>query len=135
MEKEYLITQTNVLRKKIEQASAWTDDADALEMVELFPMWQVGKDVIVGERLQYDKVLYKCVQAHTTQADWTPDKTPALWVKVSVDEFPEWVRPSGSADAYMIGDKVTFEGKHYISVIDNNVWSPTEYPAGWNEGN
>lgn len=120
-----------ILRQKIEMASAWADDADALEMVELFPHWVVDKSVIAGERLQYNNVLYKCVQAHTTQADWTPDITPALWVEVSVDEWPEWKQPTGSADAYMIGDKVTFEGKHYISVIDSNVWSPSAYPVGW----
>ena len=120
-------------RKMIEQASAWTDDADALEMVALFPQWRVGKLYIVGERVQYGKLLYKCVQAHTSQEDWTPDATPALWVKVSVEEFPEWVQPQGSADAYNKGDKVTFEGKHYESLIDGNVWSPVVYPAGWRE--
>lgn len=119
------------LRKKLELASAWTDDADALECIELFPHWVAGKSVIVGERLQYDSNLYKCIQAHTTQADWTPDATPALWVRVSVEEWPEWVQPTGAADAYNTGDKVTFEGAHYISVMDGNVWSPVAYPAGW----
>lgn len=119
------------LRKKIELASAWTDDADALECVELFPHWLVDKAVIVGERLQYEGLLYKCVQAHTTQEDWTPDVTPALWVRVSVDEWPEWVQPTGSADAYNTGDKVTYNDEHYICLIDGNVWSPDAYPAGW----
>lgn len=120
-------------RRMIEQASAWTDDADALEMVELFPRWYCPKAYIVGERISYDGLLYKCVQAHTSQTDWTPDATPALWVRVSVEEFPEWVQPQGSADAYMTGDKVSFEGKHYVSLIDGNVWSPSVYPAGWEE--
>lgn len=118
-------------RRMIEQASAWTDDADALEMIPLFPRWAYPKAYIVGERISYDGLLYKCVQAHTSQADWTPDVTPALWVRVSVEEFPEWVQPQGAADAYNKGDKVTFEGKHYISLIDGNVWSPAVYPAGW----
>lgn len=118
-------------RKKIELASAWTDDTDALEMVELFPSWTVGRSVIVGERLRHENQLYKCVQAHVTQADWTPDKTPALWVKVSVEEWPQWVQPTGTADAYNAGDKVTYNDKHYISAIDGNVWSPDAYPAGW----
>lgn len=119
------------LREKMELASAWTDDADALQVVELFPYWVADKPVIVGERVQYNAVLYKCVQAHTTQADWTPDNTPALWVRVSVDEFPEWVQPTGSADAYNIGDKVTYKGKRFTSTINGNVWSPDAYPAGW----
>lgn len=118
-------------RKKIEQASAWTDDADALEMVELFPAWRFPKDYILGERIRYNELLYKCVQEHTSQADWTPDITPALWVRVSVEEYPEWIQPQGSADAYMKGDKVTYHEKRWISNIDNNVWSPETY--GWDE--
>lgn len=125
------IEEARAFRAKIEQAAAWTDDADGLELVELFPEWTVNKAVIVGERVKYNHILYKCVQAHTTQSDWTPDITPALWVKVSVDEYPEWVQPTGSADAYNKGDKVTFEGKHYVSLIDANTWSPSAYPAGW----
>jgi len=124
-------------RAKIEQASAWTDDADALEMVELFPKWKEGKSVIVGERLQYKAdgcntaKLYKCLQAHTTQSGWTPDVTPALWREVSVDEFPAWIQPTGAADAYQTGNKVSHNDKHWISTCDNNVWEPSVY--GWSE--
>ena len=118
-------------RKKIELASAWTDDADALEIIDLFPLWKAGKDYIIGERVQHLGLLYKCVQAHTSQSDWAPDVTPALWVRVYVEEWPEWVQPAGSADAYNTGDKVTYKGQHYISLIDANVWAPDVYPAGW----
>ena len=118
-------------RKKIELASAWTDDADALEIIDLFPVWTAWKDYIVGERVQYNSKLYKCIQAHTSQPDWAPDLTPALWVVVSIEEWPEWVQPTGSADAYNTGDKVTYKGIHYISLIDANVWAPDVYPAGW----
>lgn len=123
--------QAIAFRRKIELASAWTNDADALEMVELFPHWLINKSYIVGERIQYDGILYKCVQEHTSQADWTPDTTPALWVRVSVEEYPEWVQPTGTADAYNIGDKVAYNGQHYVSLIDGNVWSPDAFPAGW----
>ena len=85
----------------------------------------------VGDRYRYGETLYKVIQAHTTQEDWTPDKTPALFVVVSLDEWPEWVQPTGAQDAYNKGDKVTYKGDHYISLIDGNVWSPEEYPAGW----
>ena len=118
-------------RRKIEQASAWTDDADALELVELFPKWAFPKAYIVGERVQHNGLLYKCVQAHTSQEDWVPDVTPALWVRVSVDEWPEWIQPQGSADAYMIGNKVTHNDKRWTSDVDNNVWEPGVY--GWSE--
>lgn len=116
-------------RKKIELASAWTDDTDALECIELFPKWRTNKLYIVGERIQYNGLLYKCVQEHTSQDDWTPDATPALWVHISAETFPEWVQPTGAADAYNTGDKVSHNGKHYISDIDANVWEPGVY--GW----
>lgn len=121
------------LRPYIEKAAVSLTDADALESVEMFPAWAAGVAYTVDERIQYGGTLYRVVQAHTSQADWTPDKTPALFVVVSLDEWPEFVQPTGAHDAYKKGDKVTFEGKHYISLIDANVYSPTAYPAGWQE--
>lgn len=126
-----LIELATQLRPIIEQASATLSDATALQGVQLFPMWKPDISVKVDERYQYNNVLYRVVQARTTQADWTPDKTPALWVVVSLDEWPDYVQPSGAHDAYNTGDKVTFEGVHYVCRIDGCVWSPTAYPAGW----
>lgn len=97
--------------------------------VELFPAWVVGKAYAVNDRAQYNGTLYKCVQAHTSQADWTPDVTQALWVEVSIDEYPEWVQPTGAHDAYNIGDKVTYNGQHYVCTSDGNVYAPDVY--GW----
>ena len=125
--------RARALRPYIEKASTSLTDEDALQAVELFPQWVTGHHYIVDERLQYNGVLYRVVQAHTSQADWTPDITPALFVVVSLDEWPEFVQPTGAHDAYNQGDKVTFEGKHYISLIDGNVYSPTAYPDGWQE--
>lgn len=125
--------RARALRPYIEKASVSLPDEDALQAVELFPQWVTGRAYAVDERLQYKNVLYRVVQAHTSQADWTPDITPALFVIVSLDEWPEFVQPTGAHDAYNKGDKVTFEGKHYISLIDGNVYSPTAYPAGWKE--
>ena len=121
------------LRQLIEQLAVTLDDETALTGVELFPMWAIGMAYAVGDRVQYGGILYKCVQAHTSQADWTPDKTPALFVVVSLDEWPEFIQPTGAHDAYNKGDKMTFEGKHYISLIDGNVYSPAAYPVGWQE--
>lgn len=118
-------------RRTIEAAAALQTDAAALDNIYLYPKWVPALPVAVGDRYRYGDSLYKCNQAHTTQADWTPDKTPALWTAVSLDEWPEWKQPAGAADAYNKGDKVTFEGEHYISTIDGNVWSPKDYPAGW----
>ena len=118
-------------RHSIEGAAALQDDAVALENIDLYPTWKAGIAVAVGDRYRYGETLYKVIQAHTTQEDWTPDITPALFVVVSLDEWPEWKQPTGSQDAYNKGDKVTYKGDHYISLIDANVWSPEEYPAGW----
>ena len=119
------------LRRFIEMLSVTLTDEDALESVELFPMWHSGQAYATGDRIQYDGVLYKCVQAHTSQDDWPPDRTPALWVVVSVDEWPEWVQPQGAHDAYSMGDKVSYNGKHWISTIDANIYAPGVY--GWDE--
>lgn len=128
-----LTERARELRPYIERAATNLPDEDALQAVELFPQWVTGHAYAVDERLQYKNVLYRVVQAHTSQADWTPDITPALFVVVSLDEWPEFVQPTGAHDAYKKGDKITFNGKHYISLIDANVYSPTAYPAGWQE--
>ena len=133
MKKKELDDAVKKYRGKVEEASSFAGDESALDMIELFPRWESGLSVKVGDRYQYKGDLYKCVQAHTTQDDWTPDKTPALWTKISLDEWPEWIQPTGAQDAYNKGDKVTFKEKHYISLIDGNVWSPEAYPAGWEE--
>lgn len=125
------IERARKLRSRLEYMVTSLEDADALTVVEFFPKWEIGVEYIVDTRIRYNNILYKCVQAHTSQSDWTPDLTPALWATVSIEEFPEWVQPTGSADAYNTGDKVTFEEHHYISLIDANTWSPTAYPAGW----
>lgn len=125
--------RARALRPYIEKAAASLADEDALESVELFPAWAAGVAYAVDTRVQHQGTLYRVVQAHTSQTDWTPDATPALFVVVSLDEWPEFVQPTGAHDAYKKGDKITFEGKHYISLIDGNVYSPAEYPAGWAE--
>lgn len=107
------------------------DDATALEVSDLYLPWEADTDYIVGDRRTYDGLLYKCVQAHRSQDDWTPDVTPALWVRVSVEEWPEWVQPTGAQDAYNTGDKVSHNSKHWISDVDANVWEPGVY--GWHE--
>ena len=75
--------KAKLLRQLIESLVAGLADAAALTGVELFPTWAVGKAYAIDDRVQHDGTLYKCVQAHTSQTDWTPDKTPALWEVVS----------------------------------------------------
>ena len=121
------------VRAAMDAAGAQLDDAAALDAMAIYPVWEIGAAYAVNDRIRYGVNLYKCVQAHTSQADWTPDATPALWVKVSVEEWPEFVQPTGAHDAYNTGDKVTYNGKRYVSLIDANVYSPDAYPAGWEE--
>lgn len=122
---------TEVLQLLSKDLFASVDDETSLHMVDYFQPWKAGIAVATGERYQYNGKLYKVIQAHTTQAEWTPDITLALWTRVSLDEWPEWVQPTGAQDAYNTGDKVTFEGHHYICKMDGTVWSPSAYPAAW----
>lgn len=117
-------------RQHLNSLIAPLNDEDALEMTELFPMWSL-KAYSIGDRVQYDEKLYKCVQAHTAQSDWAPDITPNLWTRVSVDEYPEWIQPTGAQDAYRLGDKVSHLNKHWISDIDYNTYEPSVF--GWTE--
>ena len=116
-------------RNKIEAAASTMTDETALTAIELFPTWAVDNAYAIDDRVQYNGTLYKCVQAHTSQTGWTPDATPALWVAVSLDEYPEWVQPTGAHDAYNTGDKVSYNGKHYVCTIDGNAYAPDVY--GW----
>lgn len=118
---------------RIDTELANLDDAVAVEIVTLFPEWAAGVSYAVDERVQYGEKLYRCVQSHTSQADWTPDATPALWTEVAKPgEIPVWKQPTGAQDAYQKGDKVHYPGKDdpvYVSTVDNNVWEPRVY--GW----
>ena len=118
-------------RQTIENAAALQSDEQALENIYLYPSWKEDLSVNVDERYRYGETLYKCVQAHTTQADWTPDITPALWSVVSLEEWPEWIQPTGAQDAYNKDDKVSHNDKHWISDVNANTWEPGIY--GWTQ--
>ncbi len=110
-------------------------DEVALYCVDVFSVWSAdGVKYEVNDRVQYNGVLYKVLTAHTSQESWKPDVAPSLFVKVLVQEgeILDWEQPS-AGNAYMKGDKVRYNGKVYESLIDNNVWSPEGYPAGWRE--
>lgn len=125
------------LRELIEQLSTNISEDDELEAKYFFPHYQIGKAYLVGDRFTYEDDLFKVIQAHTSQADWIPSETPALYVKIAPpDTIPVWVQPTGAHDAYQMGDKVHYPTKSdpvYESLIDNNAWSPEAYPAGWKQ--
>lgn len=131
MDRKSIIEKARYYRDKIEQLAETLTDEEGLEFVSLFKNWKTATEYVVNDRVKLNDILYKCVQAHTSQDDWSPDLTPALWVVVSVEEWPEWVQPIGAQDAYMLNDKVSHNEKHWISTADNNVWEPGVY--GWDE--
>ena len=91
----------------------------------------MGHFLPYGEIVCYGDALYKVIIPHTAQADWTPSEAVSLFIKVSIAEYPEWVQPTGAHDAYNKGDKVAYDGKHWVSTADANVWQPGVY--GWKE--
>lgn len=120
--------------KQVQTTTQTFDDATALDNKLIYPFWEAGISVEEGQRYLYvmNTTLYKVLQPHTTQADWTPDITPALWKVVQPEGvIPDWKQPTGAHDAYKIGDKVKFNGSIYESLINANTYSPTAYPAGW----
>lgn len=113
-------------------AEVRAETADVAAVADLFADWTPGIDVTVGEVLRWDGGLVECLQAHTTQADWTPDQTPALWkVHRPAGAVADWVQPSGGHDAYAAGDLVTHNGATWQSTVDANVWAPGVY--GWEQ--
>lgn len=121
----------NKATKKLVKQSDLSDD-ELLELIDIYDEWEVGKFVCLGDYCKFDGNLYKVIQEHTTQAEWTPDIAPALYNKVQPEiVIPEFVQPTGAHDAYKKGDKVTFSGQLYESLIDGNTWSPSDYPQSW----
>lgn len=127
------------LRRCIQMFAQTLTDDKAMEIATVYPAYEVGREYNVGFMFSYgengvgDPQLYKVVQKHTSQADWVPDATPSLYEPIGLNEtgHPVWSRPSGAHDAYGIGDIVDYSGVLYESLIDGNVYSPEEYPAGW----
>jgi hypothetical protein len=126
-------------RKALQMFAASLDDDRALEVATIYDPWKEGKAYAVGEFITYgensvgDPQLYKVVQAHTSQADWKPDKTASLYSPIGLDDggYPVWSQPTGAHDAYNKGDIVNYNGTLYESLIDGNTYAPDAYPAGW----
>lgn len=103
-------------------------DEQAISVPVLYPRWKTGVAYKTGDRVLYKDVLYKVLSGHTSQSDWTPDVAVSLFAKVLIpdsDAIPEWEQPD-STNPYMKGDKVKRNGVIWESLIDNNVWEPTE---------
>lgn len=123
----------NELVRFLKAAIVTANDEAALTGKDLYPLWNETAIYKKDQRVRFNNVLYKCLQAHTAQATWTPTDAPSLWAKVLIPDpevIPEWEQPE-STNPYMKGDKVKHKGKTWSSTIDNNVWEPGVY--GWAE--
>lgn len=134
-----ILEQALAVREAMDIAGAALTEEQALVCVRLYRPYEVGKKYVIDEFFTYgtngvgDPQLYRVVQDHTSQADWKPDSTPALYVAVGLDNsgHPIWSQPTGAHDAYNTGDVVNYNGTLYQSLIDGNIWAPEAYPAGW----
>lgn len=128
-----LIEKAREYRSIIENSMQSVTDETALRAVSLFPQWKEGETYTKDQRVRFEGVLYSVLQDHTSQEGWTPTAASSLFAKVLIpdaDVIPEWEQPD-STNPYKKGDKVLFEGVVYVSLINNNVWSPSAYPQGW----
>lgn len=122
----------NIVAALVKLRESATDE-QALSVPALYPAWRSGVRYAAGQRVLYRGVLYKVLQNHTSQDDWTPDAAPSLFSRVLIPDgetIPEWVQPD-STNTYAKGDKVTHNGKTWVSDIDVNSWEPGVY--GWTE--
>ena len=126
-------------RKAMQKYAQTLTDEDAMEIATVFPKYEVGRLYKANEMFTFgennvgDPQLFRVVQDHTSQADWIPSETPALYTPIGLTEegYPVWSQPTGAHDAYNTGDVVDYNGTLYVSLIDGNTYSPEAYPAGW----
>ena len=131
------------MRKALQMFAQSLTEDEAMEIATVYPKYAAGKWYKAGEMFTYgenavgDPQLYKVAQEHTSQADWAPDATPALYTPIGLDAngYPIWSKPTGAHDAYNAGDIVMYNGVKYESLINGNTYSPEEYPQGWKELN
>ena len=128
-----ILRQAQAIRNSMTKVTATLTDEQALEVKELYPLWAADTAYTADTVVRYNDKLYRCLQSHTAQSDWTPDSVPALWVAIAdpTEEWPEWVQPTGAHDAYAKDAKVSHNDKHWTSDIDANVYEPGVY--GWTE--
>ena len=135
-----MVQRAEQFRYALQMYAKTMEEDKVLMIATIFDKWNpdakqygVGDYCTYGENSVGDPQLYVCLQAHTSQADWTPDTAVSLFKAVGIakDGYAEWSQPVGASDAYNVGDVVSYKGTLYKSVIDANVWSPETYPQGW----
>lgn len=130
-----ILEQAKAIRAATQTLAAYApDDAVLAAPAVLFDEWSADSVAYAkGDIRQYNGLLYRCAQPHTSQSDYTPSTAVSLWTRISdpTQEWPEWIQPTGAHDAYAKGAKVSHNGKHYVSTAPDNVWEPGVY--GWEE--
>ena len=122
-----------ILTKNVLESDSVTEQ-QLSDIATIYPQWRVNKYYQTNEIFVKDSLLFRVIQAHTSQADWQPETTASLYTPYRpAGEITDWVQPTGAHDAYMKGEKVRYNGNTFESVIDNNTWSPAAYPAGWKQ--
>ena len=130
-----LVEQAQAIRAGMQALARTASDAVLLaQPMAMYDEWSAESVAYVLDDIrQYNGLLYRCVQAHTSQATWTPEAAASLWTRIAdpAQEWPEWIQPTGAHNAYALGAKVSHAGKHWVSNVANNVWEPGVY--GWTE--
>ena len=130
-----LVEQAQAIRAGMQALARTASDAVLLaQPMAMYDEWNAESVAYtLNDIRQYNGLLYRCVQAHTSQATWTPEAAASLWTRIAdpAQEWPEWIQPTGAHNAYAQGAKVSHNGKHWISDVDANVWEPGVY--GWTE--
>lgn len=133
---EELLTQVSLALSYVVQNQDMFSDAQALQVAAIYPEWHVDVDYRTKQVCRYNGELYRCAQNHKSSNEYNPT-VASLWTKITLDPvtgYDVWQQPSGSHDAYNVGDRVLYpdsSGKVYESLINGNTWSPDAYPAGW----
>lgn len=131
--------ERDIFKEREQQANAKYEEAQQVitNIMDLFEPWEPGQNYLTDTILNHGDRIYKVLQDHTSQADWVPDEAHSLYVDITTrqigeetGEVQEWEQPS-SVNPYMMNDKVKYNGNVYKSTIDINVWSPSDYPQGW----
>lgn len=134
-----IIEKARALRSAIDTAAAALPDEVAVGLPELYREWDGNShSYAVGDRVKADGVLYKTLQAHTSQPDWNPADAPSLFAEVlpgqDGTEIGVWKQPD-STNGYKKGNRVhypTMSDPIYESIYEGlNIWSPEGYPQGW----
>ena len=130
-----LVEQAQAIRAGMQALARTAPDAVLLaQPMAMYDEWSAESvEYTLNDIRQYNGLLYRCVQAHTSQATWTPEAAASLWTRIAdpAQEWPEWIQPTGAHNAYAQGAKVSHNGKHWISDVGANVWEPGVY--GWTE--